>query len=82
MIIGVSGEDVVSGEGGESGESGEGVEIGRVGAEGSGEDWVAITLRETETITLLSIPGSVILDPGQQQDVQNSNHIYQEACIL
>lgn len=44
----------------------------------NGEDQVVIILSETETINLLSIPGSLVVDPGQQEVVQNSNQAYQE----
>lgn len=57
-------------------EMGEGVEV-RV----SGDDQVTITLSETETIDLLSIPGTVVLDLGQQETVQGSNQTYQDVRL-
>lgn len=63
----------------ESGEVGEGVEVTEgVEVRESGEDQVTITLSETETIDLLSIPGTIVLDLGQQEAVQASNQTYQE----
>ena len=41
-----------------------------------------IRLRETETICLLSIPGSAVTDPGQHEAVQRSNEQYQEVRQL
>jgi hypothetical protein len=64
---------------GESGDSGEGVPVG--GSEDmreNSEDQVVITLSETETISLLSIPGSLVVEPGQQEVVRNSNLVYKE----
>lgn len=63
----------------ESGDVGEGVEVMEgVEVRESGEDQVTITLSETETIDLLSIPGTIVLDLGQQETVQASNQTYQE----
>ena len=64
---------------GESGDSGEGVPVG--GSEDmreNSEGQVVITLSETETISLLSIPGSLVVEPGQQEVVRNSNLVYKE----
>lgn len=54
-------------------EMGEGVEVRE-----NGGDPITITLSETETIDLLSIPGTVVLDLGQQETVRGSNQTYQE----
>ena len=70
-----------SGEG-ESGDVGEGVEVvERVSVKDSGDDEVVIVLSETETISLLTIPSSVVVDPGQQEDVRKTNQAYQEVCV-
>jgi WD40 repeat protein len=53
-------------------------EVGEVGEKESGEEVVVITLTETETISLLDIPCSVVADPDQQESVQKSNLLYQE----
>ena len=53
-------------------------EVGEVGEKESGEEVVVITLTETETISLLDIPSSVVADPDQQESVQKSNLLYQE----
>ena len=53
-------------------------EILEVGEKESGEEEVVIILSETETISLLDIPSSVVVDPGQQESVQKNNHLYQE----
>ena len=77
-------EDGKEEEGREKGREEEGREKGKddVIIRGDDDDLMTITLSETETITLLSIPGSVVLDPEQQQDVQNSNHKYKEVCCI
>ena len=68
---------------GESGDIGEGVPVvERMGERESGEDQVVITLSETETINLLDIPGSLVVDLGQQETVRNSNLTYQEVYMV
>lgn len=54
------------------------LEVGEVGEKESGEEEVVIILSETETISLLDIPSSVVVDPGQQESVQKNNLLYQE----
>ena len=66
---------------GESGDVGEGVKVWEDGEKEDGEEQVVITLSETETITLLAIPGTVVADPGQQEAVRGSNLAYQEVCV-
>lgn len=65
--------------GDESGDIGGGVQMGEEVKE-SGDDEVVLTLSETETINLLSISGTVVVDPGQQEAVRDRNQIYQEVC--
>lgn len=71
----------IAGEG-EVGSGGEGVEVvERVSVKESGDDEIVITLSETETISLLTIPSSIVVDPEQQEAARKNNQVYQEVCL-